>query len=306
MLWSHRLSRKLDEIAADPERFALDAAAELVRRIMQIEVTRAMSMVGPRSAWDHMLRSMAYVGRAGMDYVSMCIEESRQAVDAAPELGLAHSHLALALGALVISGIKELDDELSREIRAHITRAIQLDGEDQTVMSGLGVAYTALGDGGAALRFARRALELNPSSPGAYDMLGIAYFELGRTADAIVAFTQAEHRHSYFGVRHAVLASLAICHLLEGQADQADALLDQALAHFADYGIALKWKAIAAAQRGDEQGALTFARRLREVEPQMSIDQHIRQIARSPHLAERTGEQVAVLRRLWKATEIDK
>jgi Flp pilus assembly protein TadD len=238
-----------------------------------------------------------------MDYVSMCIEESRHAVAAAPDLGLAHSHLAMALGALVVSGIKQLDDKLSREIRAHITRAIQLDGEDQTVMSGLGVAYTALGDSETALRFARRALELSSSSPGAYDMLGIANLELGRTVDAIAAFTQAQRRSSHFGVRHAMLASLAICYLLEGQPDQADAALDQSLAHFADYGVALKWKAIAAAQRGDDQVALVSIGRLREIEPQMSIDQHIRQIARSPYLAERTGKHVATLRRLWDATE---
>jgi TolB-like protein/Tfp pilus assembly protein PilF len=303
MLWSHRLAGKCDEVVVALEKFGLDAAAALGRRIMQIEVTRAMSKEGPLSAWDHMLRSMAYVGRGGIEYVSMCIEESRQAVDAAPHLGLAHSNLALALGALVISGISELDDKLSHEIRTHITRAIQLDGEDPSVMGGLGVAYTALGDGEAALRFARRALELNSSSPRAYDLVGIALLELGRTVDAIAAFTRDERPNSYFGVRHAMLASLAICYLLEGQPDQADEVLDQSLAHFADYGVALKWKAIAAAQRGNEQVALVSIKRLREVEPQMSIDQHIRQIIRSPYLAERTGEHVATLRRLWEATD---
>jgi tetratricopeptide (TPR) repeat protein len=303
MRWSHRLAGKLDEVAVAPEKFSLDAAAELGRHIMKLEVARAMSMVGPHSAWDHMLRSMAYVGRGGLDNVSMCIEESRQAVDAAPDIGLVHSHLALALGALVISGIKELDEELSREIRAHTTRAIQLDGEDQTVMSGLGVAYTALGDSEAALRFARRALEFNSSSPGAYDMLGVALLEQGRTVDAIAAFTKVEHHHSYFGVRHAVLASLAICYLLEGQPDQADEVLDQSLAYFPDYGVALKWKAIAAAQRGDEKSALIFVRRLREVEPQMSIDQHVRQIDRNRKIAERAAGHIDTLGRLWAQTE---
>jgi TolB-like protein len=305
MLWSQRVARNRDEIIAAPEKFALAAAAELGRRIMQMEVTRAMSGVGPFSAWDHLFRSMAYVGRGGMDYVSMCIEESRQAVDAAPDLGLAHSNFALALGGLVISGIKELDDELSREIRAHITRATQLDGEDPAVMSGLGVAYTAVGDGETALRFARRALEVDSGPARAYDMLGIALLELGRTAEAITAFTQEERHSSYFGVRHAVPALLAICYLLEDQSDKADEALDQSLAHFPDYGVALKWKAIAAAQRGDEQVALVFVRRLREVEPQMSIDQHVRQIVRNPNIAERTREHVAALRRLWDATEID-
>jgi TolB-like protein/Tfp pilus assembly protein PilF len=305
ILWSQRVGRKRDEIVAAPEKFALDAAVELGRRIMQTEVTRAMSKVGPRSAWDHLFRSMAYVGRGGMDYVSMCIEESRQAVDAAPDLGLAHSNLAMALGGLVISGIRELDDQLSREIRSHITRATQLDGEDPAVMSALGVAYTAVGDGETALRFARRALELNAGVARAYDLLGIALLELGRTVEAIAAFTQEERRNSYFGVRHAVPALLAICYLLEGQADKADEALDQSLAHFPDYGVALKWKAIAAAQRGNEQVALVSIRRLKEVEPQMSLDQHVRQIVRNPYIAERTVEHVATLRRLWDATEID-
>jgi Tfp pilus assembly protein PilF len=134
-------------------------------------------------------------------------------------------------------------------------------------------------------------------------MLGIALLELGHTVDAIAAFTRQERRSSYFAVRYAMLASLAICYLLEGQPDQAEEELDKSLAHFADYGVALKWKAIAAAHRGDEQVALVFVRRLREVEPQLSIDQHVRQIERNKNIAERAASHIATLRRLWAATE---
>ena len=54
-----------------------------------------------------------------------------------------------------------------------------------------------------------------------------------------------------------------------------------------------------AAHRGEEPVALATVRRLREVEPDMTIDQHVRLMVRAPKLALRIGEHVATLRRLW-------
>ena len=70
-----------------------------------------------------------------------------------------------------------------------------------------------------------------------------------------------------------------------------------------DYYNALKWKAIVATLQGKEEAALATIRRLRQVEPDMAIDQHIRQMQFYSGLADRMAEPVAILRRLWEETE---
>jgi hypothetical protein len=130
----------------------------------------------------------------------------------------------------------------------------------------------------------------------------MALANLGRGAEAIRAFKACE-RLSF--ADHAVApfhAELGLCHLLEGEWAEAEAACDQSLAVQPDFLPALKGKAIAAALQGKEQLAFATVARLRDVEPTMTIEQHLRPMVRHSRAAERLAEPVAVLRRLWTET----
>jgi hypothetical protein len=92
-------------------------------------------------------------------------------------------------------------------------------------------------------------------------------------------------------------------YFLEDQPAEAEAELDQSLALNPEFIVALKWKAIVAAHRGDDETAIATMKRMREIEPEVSIDQHVWQMVRVPKLGERCAAAVAILRRLWNATE---
>jgi TolB-like protein len=303
MLWSQRIARKLADIDASPDEFPLSVAAELGEHILQIEASRAMGKSGPYSAWEHLLRSMAYAARTGTDSTRRATEEARHAVAAAPDLGLAHAVLALSLSSRIADHGEALDDALSSEIQAHIRRASQLDGDNRVVIAWLGPAYLGIGDGDTYLRLARRAVELYPHSPNSHHLLGDAFMALGRTADAIVAYTQQDRLAPvfYYFEFHA-LAQLGWAYILEGRRQEAEAAIDRALTLHPEFHASLKWKAILLAHRGEEQAALATVRRLREVEPTMSIDHHVRQMMLISRLAERSAVHVDTLRRLWDAT----
>jgi tetratricopeptide (TPR) repeat protein len=96
-----------------------------------------------------------------------------------------------------------------------------------------------------------------------------------------------------------------MCYFLEGRLDEAEAALDRALAISPDMNYAQKWKAVVVASQGKDGAALRLIRRLREVEPEISLDQHIRQMVLSRKLGDRADEPTAILRRLWQATESD-
>ncbi len=93
------------------------------------------------------------------------------------------------------------------------------------------------------------------------------------------------------------------CHLLEGHPLEAEAAFEQALALVPNHMKAIQFKAIAEALLGKEKAALATIRRLRDVAPDVPIDQHIFFMTQNPRLARRSGEHIEILRRLWDATE---
>jgi len=303
MAWTKRFNGQRDAVDAAPDQLAATIASEVGEQILRVESDRAINKPGPYSAWEHVVRGMAYTGRMGSDSDRRSIEESRQAVAAAPDLGIAHAALAATLGQLVNVGGERLDDALEQEIREHMIRAMQLAGNEPVVVGWLSPAYASLGDWDTQLRLARRMVDLYPNSPRSHFVFGCACLYNGRIADAIAAFERQDSLSSYDLVRFSGLASLGACYLLEGRQSEANSALDRSLALHPDFHIALKWRAIAAAQQGEEQSALAAVRHLRRVEPEMTLDHHLRQLKHGIGIADRLEEPVATLRRLWDATE---
>jgi TolB-like protein/Flp pilus assembly protein TadD len=302
-LGSRRFADEADRIEASPEEFATAIAAELGEDIHQIEMNRAMAKPGPWSGWEHFLRAWAYARRSSSDGSRQELEEARQAVAKASGLGVAHGQLASTLSQSVLIRGEESNEALRNEIRTHATLAMQLDGDNPIVIGNLCIAYAVLGDFDSALRLARRGLELSPNNPYSYIWLGFAHMLAGNTAKAIAAYKQQDRLTSSDASRYQALGNLGRCLAIEGKLAEAEDALGRALALHPGYANSLKWKAIVSAQRGDERTALATVRHLRQAEPAMTIEHHVRQILFYTRLADRLAEPVAILRRLWQETE---
>jgi adenylate cyclase len=301
MVKSVRFARKLAEIAASPEAFPLEVGAQLGETVVQIEMDRAMNKPSPYSGWEHVLRGMAYYSRVSSDSLRRAIEEAREAVAVAPDLGVAHAILAATLAVPVVAVGEELSDALKKEIQTHARRAMQLDGNNPAVIDRLTTANSALGEREANLRLAKRLSELLPNSPLSLFRLGSAYLALGRSAEGLAALTEYDRLARFDNYRPTALFCLGSCHWLEDRPVEAEAALDRALALYPDFSMALIWKGIVAASRGEEQRAIAAIRRYREVEPGKSADDAVRHVSRLRH--ERSAEAIAIVRSLWEATE---
>jgi TolB-like protein/tetratricopeptide (TPR) repeat protein len=305
MLWTTRIVRPMAEIAASPEGFSMEVGAEIGGHIVQVDMSWALAKESPLSGWDHLLRARSYEARAGSDSIFRLIEEARSAVAAAPDLGLAHAVLATGLAGRAAALGTALDAAMTQEIQTHARRAAQLDGDNHAVIEYLVPVYTTLHDGKTSVRLAQRMVQLRPNSPNSLFRLGTAYLTQGSTAEAISAFVDFERVASASHHRLVALYCLGTCYFLEGRPEEAEAALDRSLALHPDFYLALMWKAIVAAAQGDETTAMAAIRRHREIEPSLSLDSMVQQISANPNLAERMAAAVAILRRLWDATEED-
>jgi TolB-like protein/Flp pilus assembly protein TadD len=301
MLQSARLARSQSQLVMSPEEFAGAAASHLGVIILHVQMDRAVAKQGQFSGWDHILRARACTQSSTLENARRFLAEARAAVKALPDLNLAHAMLAAGLTMEITAGHGTIGDALACEIQSHIKASLQFGVTNAIVIGYLMVAHEGLGDGEACLRLARRAVELSPNSPRAQFLVGQSLCHLGRTADAIAAFNTHDRMSPTDDARNGALTRLGQCYLLDGRLVEAEAALDQALAVQADAFLALKWKAIVAAERGDDPLALATLKRLRQVEPGMTLDEHIGQMVRWPKLAEVSGQAVATLRRLWDA-----
>jgi adenylate cyclase len=301
MLKSARFTGEPAALATSPDEFPRMVATDFGELVLQIETNRVMTKTGPFTGWEHLLRGVAYQARPGADSTRRSLEETRLAIAAAPNLGLAHGFLANRLTVLVMGEGQEFSAARRQEIRTHAMRAAQLDGDNPVVITWLVTSYLALNDSGTGLLLAQRAVELHPHSTLSHFALGSAYLGLGRTAEAMTAFSEQVRLASFDRFRPIGLTCLGFCYWYQGMHPEAEAAFDRALAVHPDFDLALKWKAIVVARRGDEQAARTLVRQLREVNPEASIDQHVRQIDGHPGLGKDSAEAVAILRRLWNA-----
>jgi tetratricopeptide (TPR) repeat protein len=191
---------------------------------------------------------------------------------------------------------------MKREVREHLTRAMQLDGDNPLVIASVALTHTQLGDGETSLGLARRAVELRPQMARCHYAHAGANFVLGRTGDAIAAYAEQLNCKDYDNPRPAGYTFSGWCYLLEGKPQEADRALEQALALNPNFFLALIFKSIAEVLLGQEKRALATVRRLRELTPGITVDHHIHFITQNPLLAARSGEHIAILRRLWDAT----
>jgi tetratricopeptide (TPR) repeat protein len=233
--------------------------------------------------------------------ITSTIAEVRKAVAAAPDLGLAHALAARMIATTSARDGREPDDTLRREIHEYIRRAMQLEGNNPVILHYVVGAYINLRDGEAALRLARRAVELNPNSPRSRFALGQALYVSGQNAEAIAAFEKQLRLAPHDLNRPHALLHLGVCLCIEDRLDEAEAELDRSLALHPDNALALTIKSIAVALQGREEVARAVFMRMREIAFPYTFDEQLRLIALL--LRERAEEAVAIFRRLWDSTE---
>ena len=300
ILWSDKISAAAESLEQSDNELIVRAVGQLPETIFQCEMMRAINKRGDLSGWERFARGCFYQGRLSSQTVIKSEKEFRLALEASPDFGLAHGALANmgALSHFYPNASVQMDEA---EIRHHLQRALELDGNDSFVLSIACYGSIALGDSDGAIRLARRAMTLVPNSWHAKSSLGNALFAGGELQEALECFAMEVRLAPENGLRYLSEAVTAAIHLLLDDPEAAVEAAGKSLAYHPSYTLALMVKALAEVRRGKSEQAQAAIRQLRASEPEMTIDHHVAVIMWWLHDKAAAQEWSATLRELWEA-----
>ena len=263
LLWSHQLGSS----AAGPSASDDDLLAMVVSLLERQFAATQFDIPDIDDGWQSVRAAMAALFARGWseEAVQDAVRRYRAAIEANPDLALAHAQKSLVLALASKMGLVDGEPAL-REAREAAERAIALAPADSDVLGYAGCAIADLGDPRRGEPLLERAVEENPDNPQAWAALGACRLGLARIEEGLQSLERGL-RVGPSDYRRAVwltLRSRGLLHLrrLDEAVDAARAGA-RSDAHFYPAWIALAAAHYRAGRRSEATRALTEALRIR-------------------------------------------
>jgi len=272
-IWADRYDADLTDVFALQDEITTKVVSAIEPKLLEAEgILSQKRSPEDLGAWDMVIQANSLFWRLTKAEGDAAIATLQRAVTRYPDYGPAHSMLAFML--LVSGRLAHTLDELEqhvREAKALATRAISLDNSDPWAHLALGfVAYTMRSTDEAIDEF-RRALDLNPNFAAAHGYLGLAAALAGRSEEAITHAEQAI-RMSPHDPQNAVFnVAIAAAHYLAGHFSEAVAFGRKAIQQRPGLSGAHRIYVASLAQAGQTDEAREALRRLKELQPNISV-----------------------------------
>jgi DNA-binding SARP family transcriptional activator/TolB-like protein len=270
LLWSRRFEVAAGRSAADDDEL-LAAVVGLLER--QLAATR-FDAPGADEGWRGVRAAMAALFARGWseEAVRLAVQRYRAAIQANPELALAHAQKSLVLALASKMGLVDGEPALL-EAREAAERAIALAPADSDVLGYAGCAIADLGDPRRGEPLLERAVEENPDNPQAWAALGACRLGLARIEEGLQSLERGL-RVSPWDYRRAVWLTLRSRGLLSlrrvDDAIEAARAAARSDAHFYPAWIALAAAQFKAGRRTEASRALGEALRIR---PRLRVEE---------------------------------
>jgi adenylate cyclase len=196
-IWVEKFDRRSDEIFAVLDRVVQTLVSTLVGRV-QVSVNERSRRKPPASlaAYECVLKCNAL----SWDDPASAAEASRlveKAIELDPEYAMAHSLVAALCYSRWEDGPLSSDAALEKAY-TFAMRAVELDDSESTCQALLAHICVQRRDFDVAVRYARRAVELNPNNQWNAADLGLVLVYVGELEEAVVSFSKAREIDPYF------------------------------------------------------------------------------------------------------------
>ena len=221
-VWADKFDRELVDILALQDEVTQQVVAAIEPEMLHGEGVRiARKSLTDFSALDCFYRGMWHLNTASQVGYDEALRLFREAIRRDPDLPLGHIGLARALYGRAIYGWSSQPTTDLEEARAAAQVAISLDARDAWAYFASAGACLYLGEHGAALDAARRAIMLNPNFAYGHYRFGQVLIFSGRPAEAIGPIERSLRFSPYDPLLGPMLETLALAHYQARNYDEA-------------------------------------------------------------------------------------
>jgi adenylate cyclase len=203
-IWAERYDRGLEDIFAVQDEVARTIVSTLVGRIQDAGFQKSLRKpTANLAAYDCLLRGLAHLRGFARDDNEKAYEMFKRAMALDPLYTHAHAYVASTL--IALHGHAAASPEILDEAFAIVSRASELDPQDNNCHRVLALVWLYRRDYDAAEHHFRRAIELNPNDADRWAGLSYLLALRGKPAEALEGMQEATRLNpfqpSWYGTR---------------------------------------------------------------------------------------------------------
>ena len=222
-IWADRFERDLTDIFALQDEVTVAVVSAIEPKLLQTEIAIATRR-RPESltAYDFYLRAMQQYYPATREGLAEAIRLARRALELDPRFGLAAA-LAGHLHMNNVTAGYAIDPQFDRNEAVRLLHlALSLDDDDPETLARASVTSTfMIGDSESEIEMADRAVALNPNSFTAWHARGWVYQKAGQPEEAVRSFERAIRVNPLDPTLHRVFVGMGMAFIELGRFDEA-------------------------------------------------------------------------------------
>jgi len=280
-IWADRFERDLTDIFALQDEVTVAVVSAIQPKLLQTEIAIATRRRPENlTAYDYHLRALPHYYLSTREALAEAIRLADRALKLDPRFGFVAALAGLCHSRNVIFGYA-IDPQFERNEAVRLLRwALSVDDGDPDTLAAVALtsAYT-VGDCESEIEMADRAVALNPNSYRTWFSRGWVYTAAGLAEEALRSFERAIHMSPLGPELHQPLVGMGVAFVELGRFDEAIIAARKAIRQNPSFSSAYRCLASASAHLGRDAEAREAAARLLETDPTFTVSAWI---ARAP------------------------
>jgi adenylate cyclase len=272
-IWADRFERDLTDIFALQDEITVAVVSAIQPKLLQTEIAMATRRRPENlTAYDCYLRARQQFYSSTREAVAETIRLADRALELDPRFGLVAALAGASHMQNVLWGYAA-DPQFDRKEAVRLCRlALSLDDSDADILAWAAVISAFMvGDHESAIELADRAVALNPNSYQAWGCRGHVYRVAGLPEEAVRSFERAIRMSPVDPLLHVAFAGMGLAFIELGRFDEAIVAGKKALRQNPSFSAAYRCLASAFAHLGRAAEAREAAARVLEVDPGFTI-----------------------------------
>ncbi|MEK9281974.1 MULTISPECIES: winged helix-turn-helix domain-containing tetratricopeptide repeat protein [unclassified Bradyrhizobium] len=276
-IWADRFERDLTDIFALQDDVTIAVVSAIQPKLLQTEISMATRRRPENlTAYDLFLRAMQQSYISTREGLAETLRLAHRALELDPRFGLVAALAGICHMQNVLFGYAA-DAQFERKEAIRLSRlALSVDdGDPDTLAAAAQISAFMVGDSESTIEMADRAVALNPNSYLAWTRRGWVYRIAGLPEEAVRSFERAIRLSPVDPQLHIAFFGMGMAFIELGRFDEAIVAGKKAQRQHPSYVGAYRCLASALAHLGRDAEAREAAARLREVDPAFTISAFI-------------------------------